>query len=89
MKLVINSCYGGFGLSDKGLQMLGIEDEYDLERNDPKLVEVVETLGKEANSEFAELEVVELPEDTTDYSIMEYDGLETVVYVVNGKLHWA
>lgn len=89
MKLVINSCYGGFGLSDKALQMLGIEDEYDLERNDPKLVEVVETLGEEANSEFAELEVVELPEDTTDYSIEEYDGSETVIYVVNGKLHWA
>lgn len=89
MKLVINSCYGGFGLSDKALQMLGIEDEYDLERNDPKLVEVVEALGEEANGECAELEVVELPEDTTDYSIEEYDGSETVIYVVNGKLHWA
>lgn len=88
MKLVINTCYGGFELSDKAEKMLGGENAYELERDDPKLVEVVETLGKEAyNTDVSRLSVVEIPDNATDYEVNEYDGYESVIYVVDGKIH--
>lgn len=132
MKLVINRCYGGFGLSidaqnlyaskagfelfhyvqtkykhSDGVEMykrLEPEDDfhlfvssyksdqgdsfespsyddywsyYDLDRNDPNLIAVVEELGKKANGDFAKLEVVEIP-DGIDWELDAYDGIETV-----------
>lgn len=112
MKVVINRCFGGFGLSEKAFEMLldrkGIrfekqegeysslvgndyyhfghlgDDEhyishYDAcrDRSDPDLVAVVEELGEEANSRYAELKVVEIP-DSVAWHICEYDGMEHV-----------
>ena len=83
MKIVINKCYGGFGLSDKALELYnklaGTNLEYadDLDRNDPILVHVVETLGDEADGRFARLRIVEIPDDI-NWEIAEYDGVESV-----------
>lgn len=90
MKLVINTCYGGFGLSDKALSILGVDnwELHDMPRNNAQLVEVVETLGEEADGRHAQLEVVEIPDDATDFCVMDYDGLECVCYVMDGKLRW-
>jgi len=85
MELVINTCFGGFGLSKKAHAWLGTNDTPD--REDPRLVECVRTLGEEANGEFAELEVVELPGGVTDWEVEEYDGAESVIYVLDGKIH--
>ena len=83
-RIVINRCYGGFGLSQAALsryrELTGGEvepNEYYLDRDDPLLVQVVEELGCEANGEFALLKIVEIPEDV-QWSIDEYDGLEHV-----------
>ena len=89
MKIVINKCFGGFGLSEKAREILGIDnsfDEYQIDRNDPKLIEVVETLGDEANGNYARLRVVNIPDDVTDWELDEYDGAEKVLFVVNGKI---
>lgn len=51
--------------------------ERDFERDDPLLVEVIETLGDAANGMCAKLEVVEIPADV-DWRIEEYDGREWV-----------
>lgn len=51
--------------------------DYRLERDDPVLVQVVEELGKEANDNYAELKIVEIPSDL-DYEIQNYDGLESI-----------
>ena len=82
MKVVINRCYGGFGLSKEAYEFLGKEwDDYgfanSIDRSDPKLVKCVETLGDKANGRFAELKVVEIPDDIAWY-IDEYDGMETI-----------
>lgn len=78
MKVVINRCYGGFSLSEKAMKFLGVGSEWpDIARNDPKLVECVEKLGGEANDTYAELKVVEIPDDV-NWEIGEYDGLEWV-----------
>ena len=83
MQIVINSCYGGFGLSEKALELYNtlantnLRSAYELERNDPILVHVVETLGAEANDRFAQLRIVEIPDDI-NWEISEYDGKESV-----------
>lgn len=51
--------------------------EYKIERTDPALITVVETLGEEANGRCAELKVVEIP-DGIEWTIEEYDGVEWV-----------
>ncbi len=93
MKAVINTCYGGFSLSEEAYKFLGLEwDGYGyryqerIERTDSKLVECVETLGHKANGRFASLKVVEIPDNTTDWRMTEYDGTEFITAVVDGKM---
>ena len=78
-KIVINACFGGFELSEKAVSLLGegYAYEWDIQRDDPELVRVVEALGEEANGECAQLKVVEIPEDVA-WEIKEYDGNEYV-----------
>ena len=45
MKIVINRCFGGFGLSAEAVALL-VEDGGEETRADPALVSVVETFGK-------------------------------------------
>lgn len=83
MQIVINSCYGGFGLSDKALDMykqLSNKSEvysFELDRTDPILIQVVEALGAEADGRFAKLRIIEIPDDI-EWEITEYDGSESV-----------
>lgn len=80
MKVVINDCYGGFGLSKKAKDMLGVKYDYEFEsdRTNSKLVDVVEKLGKEANGFCASLRVIEIPDDVKEWYIDDYDGIETI-----------
>lgn len=89
MKLIINGCYGGFGVKDEVMERLGLTSQDSEEiRTNPDLIALIES-GKDVNDRYANLVVVEFPDDCTDYYIDEYDGLESVIYVVDGKLHWA
>ena len=56
-------------------------------QNDFNLISAVETLGKDANGLHANLTVKEIPDEATDYTIIDYDGMESIFYVVNGKLY--
>ena len=83
MKIVLNKDYGGFGYG-VAPEYEGFIREHD-DRTDPELVAFVETHPDECG----DLEVVEIPDTATDWEIDEYDGWETVTYVVDGKLHHA
>lgn len=82
-KVVINGCYGGFGLSDKAVaeyeRLSGqkLESQYSMDRGSVWLVQVVETLGAKANGPYSALKVVEIPDDV-EWEIEEYDGSEWV-----------
>lgn len=94
MTFVLNKCYGGFGLSDFAVESLGLKSEYDFNRNDSLMVDTLASLIREFGSErcsglFGLLEVVEIPDNFTDYEINDYDGFESVTYVINGKLYHA
>ena len=82
MKVVINTCFGGFSLSKEAYEYLGIPwDGYGFAFNDdrtnPKLVECVKTLKEKANGRCSELKVVNIPDDVR-WEIEDYDGCEWV-----------
>ena len=85
MKVVINDCYGGFGLTDASLNEYkirkGITDEnfwyYDIPRDCPVLVAMVEEQGSAIDGDYADLRIVDVPDDANWY-IEEYDGNEHV-----------
>jgi hypothetical protein len=82
MKVVINSCYGGYGLSKAACEKLGLEwtgcgSAFYEDRTNPALVAVVEELGDAASGPGACLTVVEVPDDV-DWEISDYDGWEQV-----------
>ena len=83
MKIVLNKCYGGFGLSKQAEEYL-IENydfeevyAYEIDRTHEGLVKAVKELGSKANGRFSELKIVEIP-DNIEWEISEYDGIETV-----------
>jgi hypothetical protein len=81
-KVVINTSYGGYGLSEEAkarLKELGEEHhEYRIPRHDPILIRVIEELGSDrASGKHARLKIVEIVGRT--YRVEEYDGMEWVV----------
>lgn len=90
MKIVINKKYGGFSLSEAAVRALGLESEYDdIERTDPGLITLVEANPEGTSGYCAKLSVVEIPDTATDWELNEYDGFESITYVVDGKIHHA
>ena len=88
MKIIINACHGGFGLSDNAIKMFlergGKHPPSEWwgwdslnKRIDPILIATVEELGEAANGEFSKLKIVDIPAGTK-YRIREYDGLEWI-----------
>jgi hypothetical protein len=86
MKIVINGCYGGFGLSEEALeeykQKANITDPdfyyWDIDRTCPILVEMVERMMDDPiDTPYSNLKVVEIPDDV-EWQIEEYDGAEWV-----------
>ena len=82
IEVVINDCYGGFGLSDTAMKALNhIVINTDIkQRADPNLIRVVKELGvKVASGECAHLKIVQLPfHCLTSAVIHDYDGYESI-----------
>lgn len=84
-KIVYNACFGGFRLSSNAVQLgreisgdpMWGEDQDDIPRHDPVLVQVVEQLGVKACTRVSNLCIAEVPSGT-EYRIDEYDGAESV-----------
>ena len=89
MKIVINQDFGGFCLTEAAAKIAGaahLHDTSPLVRTNPALIELVENNPKAAGNPISDLVVVEIPDEATDWIIDEYDGLESVLYVVDGKI---
>lgn len=88
MKMVINCDYGGFHLPENFCEKYGM-DRYDkIDRTDKRLVSYVEANGRN-DDDCLDLCIIEIPDTATDWDLEEYDGLETIIYVVDGKIHYA
>jgi hypothetical protein len=88
MKVVINHCYGGFSVSEKVMERLGVDSPYlspwgtreEVTRINPELIAIIEELGSEESSgKCANLVIVEIPFDSAEgWHIEEYDGFEWI-----------
>ena len=84
-KIVINTCHSGFGLSaaaeSKYKELAGITDpdfySRSIPRDDEHLIAVVEFMGTDADNEYSDLKIVDVPDDVNWY-VEEYDGKEWV-----------
>lgn len=54
--------------------------EYEFSRSDEDLIRVIEEFGKEANGNFSEIKIVEIPDDVK-FTIEDYDGNEHIAEV--------
>lgn len=86
-KIIINRSYGGYCIHEeainlyKKLKNLPIEEAiyyHNIERTDPVLIQVVETLGDKASCGSSELKIVTVPDDVK-WEIEDYGGMERVV----------
>ena len=89
MKVVLNKCYGGFTLSEEFCKAYPQFHRYREPQTNQELIKCIEEFGvANAQGEFSEFEIFEMPDETTDYYIDEYDGYNQLIYVVNGKLNF-
>lgn len=84
MKVLINSCFGGFGFSDEFIKTYHdqtgcLVNSYDVNfRTANDVIELFEKMGSEWSSDdFAEIKLVEIPDDV-EWHISDYDGVETI-----------
>jgi hypothetical protein len=92
-EIVLNVCYGGFGLSDtvRVLYQKATTDvirpawwdiDSDVSRDDPVLLRIIKAVGldQSADTLYAKLEMVEIPDDVPEdgWVIRDYDGHEWV-----------
>ena len=83
MKIVINADFGGYGC-DVSEQYVDLVDRYEGDRTNPELVSFVENHPDDCG----DLAVMTIPDNATDWDIQDYDGSETLIYVVDGKIHY-
>ena len=84
MKIVINGDFGGFGY-EVDLRYEDMVRSHDNDRANPELIQFVENNPRLCG----DLKVAIIPDSATDWEIHEYDGLESVIYVEDGKIYWA
>lgn len=92
MVFVLNKCYGGFSLSPFAVERLGVDSEYaDLDslQIDALAALITEYGSEKCSGRSAKLKVIEVPDTITDSIIEEYDGIEVLTYVLDGKIHQA
>jgi len=90
MTLVLNRDWGGYSLPQDFCDAYGIGDAWDapIERDDPRLIQWVHDHA-DHRGKCCDLACVEIPDNCTDYEIDEYDGMESITYVVDGKIYHA
>ena len=90
MKFVLNKCFGGGSMSRAATEILDRGDQYDFDHTDIDLIALIEECGSEfCSGRLAKLAVVEIPDNATDWEFNDYDGIESITYVVNGKIYHA
>lgn len=102
MEVILNVTYGGFMIPDDVYDRLGIDSRSELAndikwcqkkaRSDKKVVEAFKEsikYWKAKGEPLDDLAIAVIPDKSTDYIITEYDGLETLYYVLDGKIYYA
>lgn len=88
MKYVINKDYGGFNVDESWLDdhNINLDTFADELRAHPMIIEAIENGDEDIDGIGASLKVVEIPDNATDWELDEYDGWESIIAVVDGKI---
>lgn len=98
MKIAINTVYGGYELPeeffkthpDKDRQEYNRYDKTGRTRIDPDVISFIETYGPDGyEGPWSRVEIIDIPDDASDWKVYDHDGLEYVAYVHDGKLYEA
>ena len=91
MKIVVNGAFGGFHYPEKFCQLYNVDrydwmdnTEDDAYRFDNTLINWIEENPQDSET----LEIIDIPDNATDWQVHEYDGLESIICVINGKIEW-
>ncbi len=84
MKIVVNADFGGYDCDDVSEQYEDLVDRCEDDRTNPELVAFVENHPDDCG----DLVIRTIPDNATDWDIQEDDGNETLIYVVDGKIHY-
>ena len=87
MKIVVNNAFTAFGagMGENGKHFLQRPMGRKEERTKQDFIEFVENNPYDCG----DLAIATIPDEATDWAIRNFVGLEDVVYVVDGKLHYA
>ena len=80
MDIVVNRSWGVFHIPKEIADKRGLSVYGDIDRTDKELVNW-------ANTNISSLHVFSIPDEATDWEISDYDGMETIIYVVDGKIY--
>lgn len=80
MDIVVNRTWGSFKIPTEIANKRGLSVYDDIDRTDKELVNW-------ANTNTSSLHVFSIPDEATDWEISDYDGMETIIYVVDGKIY--
>ena len=80
MDIVVNRSWGSFHIPKEIANKHGLSVYDDIDRTDKELVNW-------ANTNTSSLRVFSIPDEATDWEISDYDGMETIIYVVDGKIY--
>lgn len=86
MKVIINDCYGGYSVKRDIVLGLGYgkyDTHSDKLRTDERLINMLEN-GENVGGEYSNLIIATIPDDVTDWWVEEYDGLESLYYIIDG-----
>lgn len=89
MKIAVNDCFGGWVLSNDFLETYP-QFNNATERNNPDFIAALEEFGTDkASGEYSYIRITEISDEATDFMINEYDGMENVIYVLDGKIYFS
>lgn len=85
MKIVINKAFGGFAVPSEVADVLNC-DTYPLEDEEIEIRTSKELIEWADSHPDSPLTAVDLPDKITDFEIDEYDGWESIIAVLDGKI---
>ena len=90
MKILINDCYGGYSFKEEFREKFGMGYYSQETDGNRRRLDVIKAVENDKTGSFndtnADIVVAEIPDEATDYLITDYDGMETLYYVVDGKI---
>ena len=87
MLYVINAEFGGFTVPEEVREVLKCdEDGFGYDKDIRTNETLIEWVCAHRDDDENDLALVNIPEESTDWEMDEYDGFESILAVVNGKI---